>query len=463
MTKNTTYRTESDSLGEINIPNQHYYGAQTQRSLHNFPIGDEQMPAAVIMAIVQIKKAAAQTHNQLGLLPKESCEAIINACDEIIAGHWPNEFPLSVWQSGSGTQSHMNVNEVVANRANELLGQDKGSHQPIHPNDTVNKSQSTNDVFSSAVQLAAHQELNALLLPALQALTTTLADKQKEFSDIIIVGRTHMGDAVPIYLRQRFSGYAAQINACTHNLQLACNPLCAIPIGGTAIGTGANAPQQYKQVIIEKLTANLNITVAPCDNTFAQQASLDTLVNTSAHLNTLACAVIKLANDIRLMSSGPRCGFGEITLPINEPGSSIMPGKINPTQCESLIMVATRVQGNHVTITNANSLISFDAHSFRPVIIYSLLQSIRLLSDSINSFTQRCLVGISANQAKLQYNLEHSYTLATALTPKIGYEKACKVAKKALADDSSLKAAAIALGYLSDEECDQLLNPKQLL
>lgn len=458
-----TFRKESDSLGELNIPSERYYGAQTQRSIQNFPIGSEHMPLEVIYAMVELKKAAALTHESLGLLPTEKSKAICQTCDEITNGDWDDEFPLSVWQSGSGTQSHMNVNEVIANRANELLGSAKGTHKPIHPNDDINKSQSTNDVFTSAIQIAALQAVNTALVPALEHLLTELSAKQQVFAKDITIGRTHMGDAVPMYLGQRFSGYADQIKQCLTQIQSSASLLAEIPIGGTAIGTCINLPEQYIEHVLTNLSHETGIMFKSCDNFFSHQAALDTLVEVSGSLNTLSCALIKIANDIRLMSSGPRCGLGEISLPVNEPGSSIMPGKINPTQCEALIMVATRVQGNHVTATNANSLINFEAHSFRPVIIYSLLQSIHLVSDAVHSFVERCLVGITANEAALKHQLERSLALATALNTKLGYETACKVAKKAHADNITLKQAVLELGLLDEAECDKLLNPENMI
>lgn len=462
MSKDQQYRIEKDSLGEVKVPCDRYYGAQTERSLHNFSIGSEKMPLAVIQAMVLIKKAAAATHQSLGILSKDKAGAIIQACQEILEHHFDDEFPLSVWQSGSGTQSHMNVNEVVANRANELLGGNKSDHQFVHPNDDVNKSQSTNDVFSSALQMAALKEIQQLQ-STLEKLLTQLQQKQQQFADIITIGRTHMGDAVPMYLGQRFSGYADQIAECMAIIKNTYQGLAQIPIGGTAIGTALNIPDHFIEHVITLLKQDTQLPLESCRNFFSHQAALDTLVNLSASLNTLSCPLIKLANDIRLMSSGPRCGFGEINLPVNEPGSSIMPGKINPTQCEALIMVATRVQGNHVTITNANSLINFEAHSFRPVIIYSLLQSITLLSDSIISFVTHCLTGITANKAVLEAQLDRSLALAAVLNTKLGYEKACQIAKKAYQDNSSLKEAALALGFLTAAECDELLNPKNML
>lgn len=463
MNKETMYRIESDSLGEIKVLAERYYGAQTQRSIQNFPIGNDPCPIDLIYAIAQIKKSAATTHLALGLLSEGKTNAIVQACDEIINREWDAEFPLSVWQSGSGTQTHMNVNEVIANRSNELLGGEKGIYHPIHPNDDINKSQSTNDVFSSAIQIASLQAVMAMLLPAAEKLYSSLIDKKDEFSHTITIGRTHMGDAVPMYLGQRFSGYADQIKQCIDSIRSICEPLSEIPIGGTAIGTCINLPSNYIKLMLDNLNRQLGLSLSTCKNFFSHQAALDLLVNTSGSLNSLSCPLIKIANDIRLMSSGPRCGLGEISVPVNEPGSSIMPGKINPTQCEVLIMVATRVQGNHVTITNANSLINFEAHSFRPVIIYSLLQSIQLLTDAMNSFVDRCLSGILVNEEILKKQLDHSLALATALNPTLGYEKSCQVAKKAHAENITLKQAAIALGLLTEDECNKLLDPKNML
>jgi len=463
MTKPAKTRIETDSLGDVIIPADKYYGAQTQRSITNFPIGEERMPMSIIYAITQIKKAAALTHLQLGLLSTEKSQAIVTACDEILKHEHDEQFPLSVWQSGSGTQSHMNVNEVIANRANELLGAEKGSNSPVHSHDDMNKSQSTNDVFSSSMQIATLLTLRNTLLPALIHLKDTLLVKEKEFSDVITIGRTHMGDAVPLYMGQRFSGYVSQLTAAIGNVMQRLPALGEIPIGGTAIGTGVNAPDGYAALMVKQLTRITGQKIEKASNFFSHQAAHDVLVECSGTLNTLACTLIKIANDFRLMSSGPRCGLHEIHLPTNEPGSSIMPGKINPTQCEAIIMVATRVQGNHTTISNASSLASFEAHSFRTVMIYSLLQSIQLLSDAMQSFADRCVKGLTLNLATLHKNVEHSLALATVLNTTLGYDAASKIAKKAYKENISLKQSSVELGLLTEEECDKLLNPRHMI
>jgi len=463
MTASKKTRIESDSLGEIEIPDDKYYGAQTQRSLHNFPLGDEIMPLEVIFAMTSIKKAAALTHKKLDLLSAEKAKAIVQACDEILDHQYDDQFPLSVWQSGSGTQSHMNVNEVVAHRANEILTGEKSAKEPVHPNDHVNKSQSTNDVFSSAMQIAALALIAGQLSPALETLKSALDEKAKTFSDIITVGRTHMGDAVPLFLGQRFSAYVDQIRQCSDIINAGSNRLGEIPIGGTAIGTGINAPEHYVSHMIHHLNEITRLPIRHSNNCFSHQAAHDVLVETAGHLNTLASALIKIANDFRLMSSGPRCGFHEITLPANEPGSSIMPGKVNPTQCEALIMVALRVQGNHTTISFSGSLGNFEAHSFRPVMIDSLIQSIRLLSSSMGSFSERCVTGIEANTEKIARDVDKSLALATVLNTKLGYEAASKIAKKAFAENKTLKTSAVELSLLSEAECDELLDPKKMI
>ncbi|WP_133130755.1 class II fumarate hydratase [Legionella yabuuchiae] len=463
MTSSAKTRIESDSLGDVVIPADKYYGAQTQRSITNFPIGEERMPMSIIYAITQIKKAAALTHLQLGLLSKEKSQAITTVCDEILKHEHDDQFPLSVWQSGSGTQSHMNVNEVITNRANELLESERGSNTPIDAHDDMNKSQSTNDVFSSSMQIATLIKLHNTLLPALIHLKDSLLAKENEFSDVITIGRTHMGDAVPLYMGQRFSGYVSQLTSSIDNIMQRLRPLRKIPIGGTAVGTGVNAPEGYAALMVKHLTKITGQKIENASNFFSHQAAHDVLVECSGTLNTLACALIKIANDFRLMSSGPRCGLHEIDLPANEPGSTIMPGKVNPTQCEALIMVATRVQGNHTTISNASAMASFDAHSFRTVLIYSLLQSIQLLSDAMQSFADRCVQGLTLNLAILNKNVEDSLALATILNTKLGYEAASKIAKKAYKENISLKQSSVELGLLTEEECDKLLDPRQMI
>lgn len=456
-------RIEIDSMGKVRVRADRYWGAQTQRSLENFSIGLELMPIEVIHALAIIKKAAAIVNHEFGLLPVEKKAIISEVCDEIIAGKWDSHFPLRVWQTGSGTQTNMNVNEVISNLAIEKLGGIKGSKQPIHPNDDVNKSQSSNDVFPTAMHIAAILEIQKRLLPHLAHFYQELENKAYEFRDVVKVGRTHLMDAAPVTLGQEFSGYAAQVGQATSVIQLALDSLYEIALGGTAVGTGLNAPEGFSKrvaVVIAELTREPFV---PALNKFAALAAHDAIVQMSGALRQAAIVFMKIANDIRWLASGPRSGLGEILLPANEPGSSIMPGKVNPTQSEAMTMVAAQVMGNDATIAFAGSQGNFELNVFKPVMIYNLLQSIHLLADAAESFTNKCLVGIQPNLKRIAKNLSESLMLATALNPEIGYDKASQVVKKAYHEDISLKEAAVKLGFLSEERFDAIVNPQNMV
>ncbi|MBI3379163.1 class II fumarate hydratase [Candidatus Gottesmanbacteria bacterium] len=465
MSDKTKFRKESDSLGEVLVPSDKYYGAQTQRAIDNFQIGQEKMPDPLIKALILVKKAAAIVNTELGDLESGISQAIINACDEIMVNPklFSENFPLTIWQSGSGTQTNMNVNEVLSNRAIEIMGGIIGSKKPVHPNDHVNKSQSTNDAFPTAMHIATVLEIDDFLLPALFNLRKSLKNKEKEFEKIIKIGRTHLQDATPITLGQEFSGYSQQIENGIQRIKKALPSLYQLAQGGTAVGTGLNAHKSFGvkfAKIISEITKH-PFTSAP--NKFEALAGNDVIVEVSGVLNVLAVSLSKIANDIRLLGSGPRSGIGEISLPENEPGSSIMPGKVNPTQCESLIMVCSQVMGNHVTITIAGAGGQLELNVNKPVMIYNLLQSIRLLSDAINSFTENCVSGIKANKDKIKELLSQSLMLVTALTPHIGYDKAAKIAQKAQMENKTLKEAAIELGYLNGKEYERLVEPAKMI
>ena len=456
-------RVEIDSLGQVEVPADKYYGAQTQRSIHNFPIGDEKMPREVIHALAIVKKAAATVNTELGLLSPEKRDLIISTCDEIIAGKLGDHFALAVWQTGSGTQTNMNVNEVISNRCIEKAGGVLGSKTPIHPNDDVNKSQSSNDTFPTAMHIAATLALEEHLLPALKKLEGGLKKKSQEFKDIVKVGRTHLMDAAPLTLGQEFSGYATQI---AHGIRAVRNVLPAlseIALGGTAVGTGLNSPPKYAEKVAAVISQITGYTFVTAPNKFEALACKDAIVEASGALKRVACSLMKIANDIRWLASGPRCGLGEIFLPANEPGSSIMPGKVNPTQCESMTMVAVQVMGNDTAITIAGSMGNFELNVFMPVLIYNLLQSIRLLGDVAANFNDRCLLGITPNKERIQQFLDSSLMLATALNPVIGYDKASKIVLKAYKEGTTLKAAAIALGFLTEKQFDEIVDPKKMV
>lgn len=456
-------RIETDSMGPIEVLADHYGGAQTQRSLMNFAIGRETMPPELIRAFGILKKAAAITNNKLDKLSTEKMDLIIKAADEVISGKLNAHFPLKIWQTGSGTQTNMNANEVISNRAIEIAGGEMGSKKPIHPNDDVNMSQSSNDTFPTAMHIAAAEMITNYLIPAVTKLRDTLAEKQKEFKDIIKIGRTHLQDAVPLTLGQEFSGYVAQLDMCLHALKVNTPELYRLAIGGTAVGTGLNTHPKFAEMVSAEIAKLTGIPFVSAQNKFAAIAANDEIVLISGCLKTLACAFMKIANDIRWLASGPRCGLGELTIPENEPGSSIMPGKVNPTQSEAMTMVCVQVFGNDATIGIAGSQGNFELNVFKPVMIYNLIQSIYLLADSANSFREHCAVGIEANKEKIQHYVDDSLMLVTALNQVIGYDKAAAIAKKAHKDGSTLKQACLALGFLSADEFDKAMDPRKMV
>ncbi len=457
------YRIERDSFGELNVPKDKLYGAQTARSLINFAIGDETMPKPLIRALAIVKQSAAQVNMDLGLLDADIAFAIITAADEVMAGQLDQHFPLSVWQTGSGTQSNMNCNEVISNRAIALLGGVIGSKVPVHPNDHCNMGQSSNDTFPTAMHIAAVEQITQQLLPSLVALRDALAAKSIAFEPLVKIGRTHMQDATPLTLGQEFSGYRAQIDHAIRRVSAVLPALYPLAQGGTAVGTGLNTAKGFDVKFAAQVAKVTKLPFSTAENKFEALAAHDALVEASGALNTIAASVMKIANDIRLLGSGPRCGIGEISLPENEPGSSIMPGKVNPTQCEALTMIAAQVMGNHVTITVAGSNGHFELNVFKPVMIYNLLQSIRLLADGCASFTQRCVLGITANQARIAKLRDESLMLVTALNPHIGYDNATKIAKKAHQDGSTLLEAALALKLLTQAQFNEWVVAEKML
>ncbi|MES2998427.1 MAG: class II fumarate hydratase [Pseudomonadota bacterium] len=456
-------RTENDSMGAIEVPMEHYWGAQTQRSLQHFAIANDRMPLGVIHAFGLLKEAAASANHDLGLLPKGKAELIIRAAREVRSGRRDNEFPLRVWQTGSGTQSNMNVNEVIANLAIEFAGGRRGSKNPIHPNDDVNKSQSSNDTFPTAMYIAAVLALAKQLFPSLKALRDGLDEKVKEFNGIIKVGRTHLQDAVPLTLGQEFSAYVEQLDAAAIAIEQSLTGLYSLAIGGTAVGTGLNTHPKFAELTAKIIANETGLPFISAKNKFSALASHDALVFASGALKTLACALMKMANDIRWLGSGPRCGLGELILPENEPGSSIMPGKINPTQCEAMTMVCVQVMGNDAAITIAGSQGNFELNVFKPVMIYNFLHSVDLLSDACHLFNLYCVKGLKANKQKIKSFLEHSLMLVTALNPVIGYDKAAEIAHKALQEETSLREACLSLGYLTAQQFDEAVNPEKML
>jgi fumarate hydratase class II len=463
MSGDKRMRVETDTFGPIEVPADRYWGAQTQRSLQNFRIGTEIMPAPLVSALGLVKRAAARVNREQGRLEPRLAEAIARAAQEVVDGKLAEHFPLVVWQTGSGTQSNMNVNEVIANRANEILGAPLGGKSPVHPNDHVNLSQSSNDTFPTAMHIAAVQQVQHQLLPALEHLLAGLQAKAAAFKDIVKIGRTHLQDATPLTLGQEFSGYVQQVAFGIARIRQTVPRLCQLAQGGTAVGTGLNAPQGFAERFAEEIAALTGLPFTSADNKFEALAAHDALVELSGALNVVAVSLTKIAGDIRLLGSGPRCGFGELRLPENEPGSSIMPGKVNPTQCEALTMVCAQVMGNHVTVTIAGANGHFELNVYKPLIIYDVLQSIRLLTDGARSFTDKCVIGIEANRERIDELLHRSLMLVTALNPKIGYDNAARVAKKAYAEGMSLKEAALALELLTAEEFDQLVRPEQML
>jgi fumarate hydratase, class II len=456
-------RVESDSFGNIDVPADRYWGAQTQRSLQNFKIGGETMPKALITAFGILKLAAARVNMQLGVLDKPIGEKIIAAASEVIDGKMDGHFPLVVWQTGSGTQTNMNVNEVISNRAIELSGGEMGSKKPVHPNDHVNMGQSSNDSFPTAMHIAAAEEIHNSLIPALKHLHSAISAKSKEFKDIIKIGRTHMMDATPLTLGQEFSGYAKQVENSIRRAESTLPALYELAQGGTAVGTGLNAKKGFAEAFAKEVASITKLPFVSAPNKFEALATHDALVEASGALNTIATSLMKIANDIRLLGSGPRCGLGELNLPENEPGSSIMPGKVNPTQSEALTMVCAQVMGNHVAVTIGGANGHFELNVFKPVIIYNVLQSIRLLADAAVSFTDNCVVGIEANKERINKLMNESLMLVTALNPHIGYDNAAKIAKKAHKEHTSLKAAGIALGLLTAEQFDEWVRPETMV
>ncbi len=456
---NSKTRTETDSIGKIAVPADRYWGAQTQRSLKNFKIGGETMPVPLVRALGIQKKASALTNMDMGVLDKKIGKAVVKAAEEVIDGTLAGEFPLVVWQTGSGTQTNMNANEVISNRAIEMLGGVIGSKDPVHPNDHVNMGQSSNDTFPTAMYIAAAVEMNAALLPALEKLHKALEAKSKAFAKIVKNGRTHLQDATPLTLGQEFSGYAAQIKNGIKRIKTTLPHLYELAQGGTAVGTGINSKKGFDKKFAAQVKKITGLPFVTAPNKFEALAAHDALVEASGALNVLAVSLMKIANDIRLLGSGPRSGIGELILPANEPGSSIMPGKVNPTQCEALTMVCAQVMGNHTTVTVAGSNGHFELNVFKPVMIYNVLQSIRLIADGCNSFTDNCVVGIEADTKRIKALMENSLMLVTALNPHIGYDNAAKIAKKAHKDGSSLKEAGVALGLLTAEQFDQWIDP----
>ncbi|WP_293069081.1 class II fumarate hydratase [Okeania sp. SIO2B3] len=455
-------RIESDSMGKIEVPTNRYWGAQTQRSLIYFSIGQDYIPPEVIKAFAILKKAVAQTNHELGKLPEDKTKLISQAAEEIIAGKLDGNFPLRVWMTGSGTQCNMNVNEVISNRAIEIAGGEMGSKIPIHPNDHVNMSQSSNDTFPTAMHIASAIALQEKLLPKVKKMRDALQEKSEVFSDIVKIGRTHLQDAVPLTLGQEFSGYVAQLDANMQHITNVLPSLYELALGGTAVGTGLNTVSGFAELAAKYISEITGLPFVSAPNKFAALAAHDPIVMASGALKTLACSLLKIANDIRWLGSGPRCGFGELILPANEPGSSIMPGKVNPTQCEAMTMVATQVMGYDTAIAFAGAQGSFELNTYKPMMIFNLIQSINLIADSCNNFTDFLLVDLQANQKKIEFYLEQSLMLVTALSPKIGYDNAAKVAKVAHEKELTLKEACLELGYVSAEEFDEIVIPKNM-
>ena len=456
-------RIETDSMGEVAVPAAALWGAQTQRALEHFRISGERMPHALLMALVRVKRACALANGELGLLDAGIAAAVAQAADEVLAGRHPDAFPLPVWQTGSGTQTNMNVNEVLANRASELLGGGRGAGRRVHPNDQVNLGQSTNDIFPTAMHVAAAAGIVGDLLPALRALRSTLEVKASEFAGIVKIGRTHLQDATPLTLGQEMSGWVAQLGHAEAAIAACLGPLYELAVGGTAVGTGLNTDPLFGERVAARLAAETALPLKCAANRFAALAAHDPLVSAHGALKTLAVALMKIANDVRWLASGPRCGLGELRLPENEPGSSIMPGKVNPTQCEALTMVCCQVMGNDVALTVGGASGSFELNVFKPLIAHAFLQSVRLLADAMASFDAYCARGIEPDRARIAALLERSLMLVTALSPHIGYDRAARIAKHAHANGISLREAALALGYVSAEQFDQWVRPERMV
>ena len=456
-------RTERDSIGPVEVPSDRYYGAQTQRSLENFKIGGERFPREFIRAYGILKKAAASVNNAFGVLEDSTKSAIHNAVGEVIEGKLDDHFPLVVWQTGSGTQTNMNFNEVIANRAIEMLGGELGSKDPVHPNDHVNMSQSTNDTFPTAINIAAVESIHQQLMTAMQQRRDTLDEKVKAFSTVIKLGRTHLQDATPLSLGQEFSGYVSALDHGLSRLEKALDHCYELAMGGTAVGTGINSVEGFGIAVAKEIAEITGLPFRTAENKFEALGGQDCIVELSGALKVVAVSLFKIANDIRWLASGPRSGIGEISIPANEPGSSIMPGKVNPTQCEALTMLCTQVIGNDTTITLAGASGNFELNVYRPVIAYNILQSIRLLADGCRSFSKHAVVGITPNQERIDHNIYNSLMLVTALNPHIGYDKAAEVAKKAFKDKSTLRDAIIQLDYMSGEDFDRLVQPEQMI
>ncbi|WP_207458123.1 class II fumarate hydratase [Azospirillum sp. SYSU D00513] len=463
MTGKPGVRIETDSFGPIEVPADRYWGAQTQRSLHNFRIGGERMPAPLVRALGIQKKASARANMALGVLDSKIGQAIVEAAEEVIDGTLADHFPLVVWQTGSGTQTNMNANEVIANRAIQALGGEMGSKSPVHPNDHVNMGQSSNDSFPTAMHIAAAEQIHHELVPALEHLHAALDAKAKEFADIVKIGRTHLQDATPLTLGQEFSGYATQVRYGVERARSVLPRLLPLAQGGTAVGTGLNAKAGFAEAFAEEVARITGLPFVTAENKFEALATHDALVEAHGALNTIAVSLMKIANDVRLLGSGPRCGIGELSLPENEPGSSIMPGKVNPTQSEAMTMVCAQVMGNHTTVTIAGATGHFELNVFKPVIAYNVLQSIRLLADAAVSFTDNAVVGIEANRERIGQLLNESLMLVTALNPHIGYDNAAKIAKKAHKEGTTLKQAGVALGLLTEEQFDQWVRPEKMV
>ena len=451
-------RIEKDTMGTIEVPADHLWGAQTQRSFENFKIGDEKMPVALIIAFAELKKAASVANYQLGKLSQVKQAAIATACDEIIAGKWPHEFPLSVWQTGSGTQTNMNMNEVIAFRANLLI-----TEENVHPNDDVNMSQSSNDTFPTAMHIAAYRQIHAQLLPVVKEMTVVLTQKKIKYQHLVKIGRTHLQDATPLTFGQEISGWEAMMNASFAQIEQSAQAILELAIGGTAVGTGLNADPHFGDLVATQLAEQTGYPFISAANKFHALTSHDALVYTHGAIKGLAANAMKIANDIRFLASGPRSGFGELSIPANEPGSSIMPGKVNPTQSEALTMVAVQVMGNDATVGIAASQGNFELNVYKPVIIYNVLQSVGLLADALDSFNRHCLIGLEALPERMNELVEQSLMLVTALNPYIGYEKAAEIAKKAFADNSSLRAAALATGYVTETQYNEWIDPLKMV